>query len=183
MNDIMFDLLIGLEKYSDDVFRHSAGVNIVSIMISKKHGWVSEGVQLKIALAGLYHDVGKKWLDKKILKTQFSNYSENDWHAFKKHPLNGGEILSGLSIVPEDVIRAVMEHHENYFGGGYPYNLNHFKIHPLAKVLAIANDYCNLTLKQEVNPTYKHDTAIEIMKEMKEKYDDDLFKTFMTLFN
>ncbi|NJL25475.1 MAG: hypothetical protein HC902_10075 [Calothrix sp. SM1_5_4] len=36
----------------------------------------------------------------------------------------------------------VSHHHENNVGTGYPYGLNSQRIHPLAKILAVAEVFC-----------------------------------------
>ena len=75
-----------------------------------------------------------------------------------------------------------MEHHENYFGGGYPNNLNYSALNPLTKIFSIANDYCALTLKQSINRIYTHEEAIKTMCDMKDRYDGEIFTEFLKLF-
>ena len=54
------DLLSALTSHSDEVYAHSLGVSLYSVMIAKKLGFESNSVLFKLSTAGLYHDIGKK---------------------------------------------------------------------------------------------------------------------------
>jgi HD-GYP domain-containing protein (c-di-GMP phosphodiesterase class II) len=65
-------------------------------------------------------------------------------------------MLKSIKIVPEDVITIVYEHHENASGFGYPRHIKSIRIHPLARVVGIADAFCEITIKgptaQRVRP-------------------------------
>ena len=44
------------------------------------------------------------------------------------------------------IVSIVYEHHENSIGQGFPQRLRDVKMHPLAKVTALADGYANLIL-------------------------------------
>ena len=49
-----------LNQHSDLLYAHSLGVSFYSVMIAQQMGWVTPANMTKIAMAGLFHDIGKK---------------------------------------------------------------------------------------------------------------------------
>ena len=49
--------------------------------------------------------------------------------------------------MPSDVIQMVQQHHENCAGTGYPMGFKRNRIHPLARLISLADEFCNLVLK------------------------------------
>jgi HD-GYP domain-containing protein (c-di-GMP phosphodiesterase class II) len=60
-------------------------------------------------------------------------------------------LLEGLGIVPSDVIDIVHQHHEDCAGQGYPQQLSRARVHPRAKVVQLANLFCEYTIKQKMD--------------------------------
>lgn len=70
-------------------------------------------------LAGLTHDIGFLHIDPNIL-TKKGSLTPEEWNSIQAHPIIGHKILNGMSSFPKVVSRAVLEHHENIDGTGYP---------------------------------------------------------------
>ncbi|MGS2717192.1 HD-GYP domain-containing protein [Eionea flava] len=70
-------------------------------------------------LAGLAHDIGFLHIDPNILKKK-GNLTPEEWNSIQAHPIIGHKILSAIAAFPKVVSRAVLEHHENIDGTGYP---------------------------------------------------------------
>ena len=70
-------------------------------------------------LAGLSHDIGFLHIDHYIL-TKEEQLTAQEWRKIQSHPIIGYEILKRIQNFPPSVIRAVLEHHENLDGTGYP---------------------------------------------------------------
>lgn len=60
-------LLMGLNEHSDYQYAHALGVSAISVMIAKQMNWDSAANIFKISMAGLFHDIGKKEIDKDIV--------------------------------------------------------------------------------------------------------------------
>jgi len=67
------------------------------------------------------HDIGKVGVSERIL-LKGDKLTAEEKEAIQKHPLIGAKILEPGNL-PEDIIKAVMYHHENYDGSGYPEGL------------------------------------------------------------
>jgi HD-GYP domain-containing protein (c-di-GMP phosphodiesterase class II) len=70
-------------------------------------------------LAGLVHDIGFLHLNHKIFKKK-GELTPEEWRSIQSHPIIGYEILKSVDNFPQTVSRAVLEHHENLDGTGYP---------------------------------------------------------------
>jgi len=143
---VLFDLFESLNIISDVIFRHSMAVSFMAPMIAQKLEWTRPDTLQKISLGGLLHDIGKKELDPDLLKRARADMSYEDMRDYETHAFRGMEILTSINTVPEDVVAMVYEHHENSIGQGYPRRLWDVKIHPMARVIALANTFCEATM-------------------------------------
>jgi HD-GYP domain-containing protein (c-di-GMP phosphodiesterase class II) len=60
-----------------------------------------------------------------------------------------------MPSIPEDLLSIVFEHHENSIGQGYPRHLRDFKMNPLAKIVALADKFTELSISSAANPEPK----------------------------
>ena len=117
---------------------HSDRVSDLACKMGEKQRLSDDDLEI-LRVGGLFHDVGKVGVaDKILLKT--SNLSAEEYEEIKKHPLEGSRILSGMSIF-KDMIPLIEQHHERVDGRGYPYGLKGDSIHPLAKIIAVADAF------------------------------------------
>ncbi len=146
-DDDAFTTLKVLNEHSDYLYAHSLGVSTYAVLIAKKLGWNSVQTIFKVSLAGLFHDIGKKELDRSILDKPRVRLSQAEISTLEGHAQRGKEILESMRSVPTDVLQVALEHHENLLGSGYPRRLRRDKIHPFAKLISVANIFCNYAIK------------------------------------
>ncbi len=72
-------------------------------------------------LAGLLHDVGKVGIPDRILAKP-AGLDDREWRIMRSHPVTGARILKPVRLYA-DVVDAVLTHHENFDGTGYPHGL------------------------------------------------------------
>lgn len=164
-NADILKLISDLNTQTDYLYAHSVGVSIYSVMIAQEIGWTSSGVHFKLSMAGLLHDVGKKEIDREILDKPRAQLNSAEIKLFETHGFRGKEILSSIPGIPSDVIAITLQHHENLYGQG-PIGLEEKQIHPLAKVVALANRFCELTVKNPARKIYTPIEAIAMLKEL-----------------
>lgn len=140
-------LLTALNNHSDHLYAHSVGVSFYASMIAQAMDWDNPRTLYKVSMGGLLHDLGKKEFDKDLLAKSRADMSASEVKMFQSHPTRGVEILSGVRTVPGDVLQIVLHHHENCIGTGWPAGLKKNYIHPLARVVAVADEFCHLILK------------------------------------
>jgi putative nucleotidyltransferase with HDIG domain len=144
-----------MSMVSDDLLRHSMAVSAVSVMIARSMGWTVQATLEKISLGGLLHDIGMKELAPELISRPRFELTFEEQQIYETHVSRGVEILSTMPSIPEDILAMTLEHHENSIGQGYPRRIRDFKMNPLAKVIAIADVFCELTIKNINHPQPK----------------------------
>ena len=96
-----------------------------------------------LGIAALLHDTG--WMSIPLqLMGKRQRYTDMETKLINKHPELGIKKLKS-SELPELVYRLIVEHHECDNGSGYPKGLTADDVHPLTKILTIADTYDELT--------------------------------------
>ena len=116
-NDVL-NGLNSLKTYDNYTYNHSIDVVITSVMLGKKLGF-SGSMLDELAMGCLMHDIGKIFIDKKILNKQ-DKLTPEEFEKIKEHPTFGYEIMSGRRILASHV---TYQHHERQDGKGYPRGL------------------------------------------------------------
>ncbi len=149
------DLFASLATFSDQLLAHSVSVSFMSVLLGTKLGYEKKTTLEKLALAGLLHDVGLKALPAELVQKPMASMTSEEILLFETHSYRGQQMLTSLGVVPEDIVSMVYEHHENSIGQGYPQRIRDVKIHPMAKIIALADAYSTLTLANVNCPTPK----------------------------
>lgn len=163
------DLLNILNSHSDAIYAHSLGVSLYSIIIAKKMEFKSPQTIFKLAMAGLFHDIGKKEIDKRILETPRPKLSVADRKMYESHVQRGRDIMQSIPNISQDVIQMIYEHHEDEVGQGFPSATPKSRMHPLSSVIHVANKFVNHVIK---NPTHHQISGREAVF-MIEKFEGD----------
>lgn len=161
------DLLNSLSDHSDQLYAHCLGVSIYSVMIAREMEWKSTATLFKLQFGALMHDVGKKEFPPELIDKPRSQLSYNERHQLETHPFRSKEILESLKSAPAEVIAIAYQHHENMLGQGYPRQLSKIKIHPMAKIVAVANEFCNYALRNPNNPGMTAQKAFHLLNTYK----------------
>jgi putative nucleotidyltransferase with HDIG domain len=180
----VFDLAMLLQSHSDAVYAHSVAVSVLSCLVAKKLGWSSQQTLLKLSIGGIFHDIGKKEISPQILSKARVNMTSDEIALYETHPQRGKEILSAMPGIPTDVVQIAFQHHENNIGTGYPLGLNAVRMHPLAKIIHLTDDFFHISQR------YKNEGAKPWMAALKELWeikgsevDPHHLKALMQLFN
>lgn len=172
------ELIESLKKTSDQLLAHSMAVSIVSTLIGQSMGFSKKLTLEKLALAGLLHDIGLKTLPPELLQKSLAQMSGEEILKWQTHPYRGVQLLQTLGVVPDDVIAMVFEHHENSVGQGFPQMIRDVKLHPLGKITALAEQFCELTLPGVNNPVPKsaREALMHIEHTMKMPFNKEVFR-------
>ena len=143
------------DKYTSG---HSERVADYSREIAKRMG-MSEQDQQEIYHMGLLHDIGKIGVADAIIN-KAGKLTDEEYHAIKKHPEIGGEILTTISELPGISVGAKY-HHEKYDGTGYPDKIEGESIPFLARIIGIADAYDAMTSKRSYRDALSQQTVRE----------------------
>ncbi len=148
-------IMAGLTLCNDRLIDHCIAVSAIAAMVGRELNWQKDQTIEKIALGGMLHDIGKKELSSELLNKPRMDYTHDEIVEYETHPYRGVQILQSVPSIPDDVIAIVYEHHENSFGQGFPRRLREVRINPLARVVALANAFVNLTIPNVNLPKVK----------------------------
>jgi len=136
------------------------GMAIYSSLILKKMGLDKRrGIPYKLNMAALMCDISLKNINESILKEILSGnkkwLEEDQMVEYRNHPAKSVELIEHLSVVDDDILQMVYQHHERMDGSGFPAKLSKNRIHPLAGILSLADEFCFQVFKTEYKPEPK----------------------------
>lgn len=183
-DDQIFSILDLLKDHADYLYAHSLGVSTFAVMIGREIGWNSAPTLFKLALGGLFHDIGKKEIEREILEKPRSLLSQKERSIVESHSTRGKEILESLISIPSEVVQIAYQHHENVIGQGFPRGLSKNEMHPLAKVVQVANIFCEyaVKLRPDVEPMTGPEAISTMVKLREEVMDKEAFAALKRLF-
>ena len=185
-NDAFFGLmdLMSSAGEGDPLYTHSLAVALYASLMANKLGWTSPSTIFFVAGGALFHDIGKKEIPVELMAKIRPLQSREERALYETHPLRGAQILRAVPDTPDEIIRIVQQHHENESGGGYPFRVKRGKIYPLAKLVSVADEFCD-ALKLE--PKIDHAAVIRVFEKLvmvsREVLDPSMIAALMSVFN
>lgn len=138
-----------VRSYEDYLAHHSVCVAVYATIIGIKMGMTE--VQLSaLALAGLMHDIGYILLGQSFLLKK-GTLSQEEYEQVKQHTKKGYDYVVSNDEIPDVVKEAILHHHENINGTGYPDAINANEISAFAKILHVADVYDAIMSKRPYN--------------------------------
>jgi putative nucleotidyltransferase with HDIG domain len=121
---------------------HSQRVQEIALAIADELG-LDAKERDAIALAGLFHDIGKLGVPDAIL-TKPAKLTEAEYELMKRHPGDGAAIVAKFSRL-QDAVPMILHHHERWDGRGYPHRLAADAIPLGARVVGLADAWDAMT--------------------------------------
>ncbi|MCQ2743173.1 MAG: HD domain-containing protein [bacterium] len=118
---------------------HPLNVAIISGLIAKKLEYTNDIIE-KLVLAGLVHDIGKFCLK---IENESPLLTTNET-IVADHTILGYDLIKNKLGLEDSIAKAILEHHENNDGSGYPQGLSSETITEFAQIINVANFYDNL---------------------------------------
>ena len=153
----------------EEMYFHSLNVAILCMMLARELKLDAQASH-SLGMGALFHDVGLAEVpDRILLKTEPLSRHEREFREM--HSEYGVRMLkdSGLST---EALLVVAQHHELLDGSGYPGHLKGPAIHPLARIVALVNQYDNLCnpvqIEQAMTP---YEALSYLYAQQRTKYD------------
>ena len=128
-----------IRSYDDYLPHHSVCVAVYAVATGIQLGMGNSQLQ-SLALAGLLHDIGQVQQNHSILIKK-DQLSPEEYEQVKKHPQDGFDFLTKHGGISSVVREAILHHHENINGTGYPDQQNDESISPLSRILHVVDVY------------------------------------------
>lgn len=159
MHSKTLDMMVSslFEKNQKEMY-HSQRVSALSTKIAKEMGYKEETIQ-RIAIAGLMHDIGKIGVSEEILNKP-ARLDDDEYTNIKRHSEIGYRILSSVNEF-SDISQFVLEHHERCDGKGYPKGLYDHEIHPISKIICVADAFDAMTNERTYGKVLSTEEALK----------------------
>lgn len=164
------EVMARLAKHSDSLHDHAVNTANFAVFVAMLLGHGNHKTLEQVYMGALFHDYGKAKIPPDVLEdTSGRTYIQ----AIQDHPQKGAKMLAKIEALDKQVIKIVLQHHEQFNGAGYPKGLKGDEIHGLTKIVTIANVFDN-TLVENKNKAKKekYRTAIKVIEYDKGKIFD-----------
>jgi HD-GYP domain-containing protein (c-di-GMP phosphodiesterase class II) len=193
LEEIIDKLFDAVERYKNDLVSYIASNDsdynyLITHAINTTIISLIGGIELKLSrerltrlgMAGLLHDIGMMSIPDKILNKR-GKLSDDEYKIVKTHPVTAFKSLNNMSKFNQDVLDAILQHHEQYDGKGYPRKLGGDKIHIYAKILAIADTFEALITNRSYRRGKTGYVAMkEVLAEAQNRFDPKVLRAFLT---
>lgn len=139
---------------------HSIRVSTYARMIAEEMELSEEEIGY-IDIAGLLHDIGKIGISDLIL-TKTGHLDDNEFMQIKKHPLNGGRIVSEMKL-HRYIIDGVLFHHKRFDLKGYP-EIDIDELPLSARIIGVADAFDAMTSNRSYQKARTFEIALEELK-------------------
>jgi hypothetical protein len=113
-------------------------------------------------LAGLLHDLGEIYVEPAYLGAG-RQLDLGEYRQLASHPHVGAMLLTELTDLPEEVSRAVAEHHERLDGTGYPFQLIGPALSPMGQLLQVVELVLGIVDLQRPAPAARASFALRFV--------------------
>lgn len=144
-------------------YQHALVVGLLCGFIAKQLKF-TKGNIVQAALAGLLADCGMAKVQPSIIKKQEA-LTPNEYREIKNHTNYSYQMVQHISSLKEGAKVAIFQHHERLDGSGYPIGLKSDKIHPVARIIAVADTYHAMTSERMYRKKQSPFRVLELMKQ------------------
>ncbi|WP_313339200.1 2-thiouracil desulfurase family protein [Sedimentibacter sp.] len=176
VNKTLYYNTLNFNSYDDYYFQHCLNACILSISLGDSLNLKGRMLQ-ELAMAALLHDIGMLTFPEEIICKE-DNLSKKEIQAIRQHPIKA--VKEFKSLVSNDILRGILNHHEHVDGTGYPYALTGNKIHLFGKIIAVCDSYQALTTDFYYRKAISKAQAYNYIAEsINTKFDPEIAEVFL----
>jgi len=171
-----------VKEYELEIYNHILDVAILSSYFSCKLSY-EEDIVKDIAIAALFHDIGKIYISKKII-LKSTKLTEEEYSEIKNHSIFGARLLINytdtLGILPSVV---AFEHHIGFDKSGYPKVDSDYNVSCASLIVSICDVYDALIKRRRYKREYPPIFIYDFMKSKSGKFfEPHLLENFFKIF-
>lgn len=153
--------LVDLRSFDDYTYCHSINVAVLSCITGMEMN-LSETEVLHLCVGAIFHDLGKSKIDAQILNKP-AKLTPEEYKKIKTHSMESYNMIKDRYDISSTSKNAILCHHENEDGSGYPLGLSYDDIHIFAKIIHVMDVYDALTAKRPYKEPYAASEALEYL--------------------
>lgn len=148
-------------KEDDSLSNHSLHVSIYAMKLAHDLDLNTKEL-IQVGTAALLHDLGIKKINESLINKN-TKLELVELEQVQKHVVYSVDIIKQNNIHDPYILDAVMHHHEQYDGNGYPEKIQQGDIGVFASILAISDVFDALTSNRPHRKQYTSFEAIKMM--------------------
>ena len=148
----------GFDEYT---YAHSINVAVLGCVVGIGMGLPKQDL-VHLVNAAILHDFGKLYIPEEILNKK-ERLTNEEYETMKTHVFESYNIIKRKDNIPDEVKKAVLMHHENEDGSGYPYGFRGKELPLIAKILHVVDVYDALVSDRPYKKGYAHWDAAEYL--------------------
>ncbi|MCR4611436.1 MAG: HD domain-containing protein [Lachnospiraceae bacterium] len=150
-----------LRTYDNFTYAHSVNVAVYACVIGIGLHYDEKDLK-NLVTAALLHDLGKLTIPEDIINKP-GRLTKEEYNLIKKHPTLSYELIKDDKKIPSEVKEAVLSHHENEDGTGYPNGTRGESQSEFTQILHVADVYDALVSERPYKKPYSPYEAAEYM--------------------
>lgn len=155
-------IVYSIDFRSEHTVTHT--INTVSIALNiAAHFGLDEQTCEKIYLGALLHDVGKIAIPLEILESP-GGLSPEQMTVMRRHVVETEQMIE--KIVPEDICKIAVRHHEKLDGSGYPRGLMGDELDFNQRIVAVSDIVSALASRRSYKEEFPKEKTLSILKNM-----------------
>lgn len=146
-NDVnLCDMLFKMNRSSEDLYVHSINVSMYAQLLAKWMDLPEDEIELA-GIAGLLHDVGLLICHQEGEKN-ITLHGEYENTCGTNHMVHGYNLIKDWNVDLR-LKQAILTHHERMDLSGFPHQLSYKSLNYVSRVVALADAYDTLTMKED----------------------------------
>ncbi|HOV13556.1 MAG TPA: HD-GYP domain-containing protein [Spirochaetota bacterium] len=176
-NSLLSYIFLNTENYSYQIY-HSINSTIIALIGGKE--LIHDDIKIhELGIAGLLHDIGMLKIPEHILNKE-EKLTTGEYDIIKNHVIIAYKFVEEKLTLSQDVIDAIMQHHEQQDGKGYPKKMRGEKINLFAKIISIADAFESQTSFRAYRRSRSGYMAMrEVLSSNDNMFDPGVLKAFL----
>lgn len=134
----VMNCMINVKRKTEDIYSHMINVAVLSIVMGIKIGIPEKGL-IDIGKGSLFHDIGLCDMEIEYRNVEVDKLSSKDKMIYRRHVIEGYEVIHKYDWISEMVKLIVLSHHERDDGSGYPFHKKSDRIPLEVKIVGVCD--------------------------------------------
>ena len=156
-----FDLLRQTRFFQVNFLRHCPAAWVYSLCVGCSLGY-NMPTLLDLSIAAMFYDIGMLKVQPKILAKP-GRLTDLEFSEIKKHSYFGRKILDEIRDFSTSAATVAFQHHEFYYGGGYPKNKRGDEIHEFSQIVGLTDKFAALVSTRNYRQNFQPYEAYEML--------------------